>query len=542
MQKEITSKVRPWLPLLLIIAGTVLIGKIFEYLVFVPLIESAFKGDSFEYINNILAQHRLKNPEVRDLPFYIEEVPKYVNRLILLGIYTLTFLWAILKNNFDLFKRFIFKERSALSLAILRISVLSLILYINFPSIANKVVLLGTEAIIAPFGWPKNIISLLINAEFTYLSGLLFHFFCIGALLGIFTQKMIVGAALTGFFAIGIPQFFGKIDHHHILWHVLLILCFCRSGDSLSIDAWRKQLPQINLKESVQYGLPINLVMILIGLVYFFPGFWKFAFSGMEWIFSDNLQLKLHSKWLDLNGWTPLFRIDRYPFLYQTGALATVIIELGFIVALFFKRARWIFAIAAFGFHVSVYYFMKIPFFSTMVLYVVFINWKAVVTTLSGQHFQEKFNTPTHSSFFRKYALIGIFLVSGYLLTGALLINSWPFAVYPTFASIETDTIPTVYIEALNENDETIASTIPLLDSSFQNAFESTPRLRGFLREIVLAEENNEEQLNTVKNIFTQTYSKNFNYRKINIYYIRLNTNPDNPVPIFSKEQLISRF
>ncbi|MTI89424.1 MAG: hypothetical protein FH748_15815 [Balneolaceae bacterium] len=512
--------------------------------VLAPVIESAFKEESFDYLNKIIAQHRLKAPDERTLSFYQHEIPRYINRLILLGIYVCTFLWVILKNNAKIFKDFFLEERSALSLGILRIVTLSLILYINFPASVNNLIALGSGAIVPPLGWNTDLIFFITQPAFAYSLNIFFIIFCLGSLFGLYTRTMLIGATITGFFVMGIPQFYGKIDHYHLLWHVLLILSMSRAGDSLSIDAWKRQLPQINLNTSIYYGVPLKIVMILIGLGYFFPGFWKFVFSGFDWIFSNNLQLKMHSKWLDLGGWTPAFRIDQYPLLYQAGALFTVAVELGFIFALFFKKVRSIFVLAAFGFHLMVYYFMKIPFFSTMALFVIFINWQKIFTSASYSSKKASIPKKSDSFFFRKFTWVGTFLITGYLISGSLLINSWPFAVYPTFASIESDTVPTLYIEAINEKSGHVeASTIPLLNDTFTDQFSSTSRLRGYIREIINSQNQNSAYFGTLEKIFSKEYLSENNQTtdsiNIHFYQIRLNTNPDPKQRSFTKEKLL---
>ena len=107
---------------------------------------------------------------------------------------------------------------------------------------------------------------------------------------------MLFGAVTTGFFVMGIPQFFGKIDHYHLLWYSLLIVSVSNSGNSLSVDNWMKKISQINHDKAIQFGLPLKIIMLLIGITYLFPGVWKITFSGLEWAFSNNLKYKLYSK------------------------------------------------------------------------------------------------------------------------------------------------------------------------------------------------------------------------------------------------------
>ncbi len=531
-------KSKPFFLLLIIACFFIFLLKLTEIYLFYPILENAFHGQSFDYLNDLISHHRLKSPSTRNLEFYITELPKYINRIIFLSIYILISTYILFRNNSKIFKHFFLAKESGLKLAILRIIVLSFILVSNFPLSVNTLVKLTETATVPPFGWSNEIIDFLIQPDLAYVLGFLFTFFCIGALLGFFSKFMLWGATITGFFVMGIPQFFGKIDHYHILWHLLLLLSVSPAGNCLSIDSWRKNQSQVNLQKTIEYGLPIRVVMILIGLVYFFPGFWKYIFSGLEWAFSENLALKMHSKWIDYNGWLPSFRIDRYPFLYQSAAFATLIIELGFIFALFFKKTRYIFALSALMFHLSVFYFMKINFFSLVILYTVFIDWNRVFSFISKYTNVRLSNNESLSiQAYSKSKLIGILLITGNLLAGSLLINSWPFAVYPTFASIETSTIPSILIRAENNDEEILIEEIPLLSNNFSDKFENSTRLRSFIENILKSNPPNEENINKLISIFLNSSNFQESIHKVTIYEIRLNTNPDSEV----KVQNISR-
>ena len=84
---------------------------------------------------------------------------------------------------------------------------------------------------------------------------------------------------ILGFYILGIEYFFGNVSHthHHIVWFSL-ILAFSRCGDALALDSKGK-----NYGPSTTYTIPIRIIWILIGILYFFPGFWKIYHSGPEW-------------------------------------------------------------------------------------------------------------------------------------------------------------------------------------------------------------------------------------------------------------------
>ena len=97
-----------------------------------------------------------------------------------------------------------------------------------------------------------------------------------------------------------------------------------------------------------------------MGVIYFFPGLWKIITSQLYWAFSDNMKYQLYEKWFLLDGWTPFFRIDHYPFLYKLGGLMTLLFETSFIFLILFPKTRMLAAISGLLFHNFTNLFMKI--------------------------------------------------------------------------------------------------------------------------------------------------------------------------------------
>jgi len=305
---------------------------------------------------------------------------------------------------------------------------------------------------------------------------------------------------------------------------------FCNSGASLSIDYWRSNKKLINHEEKLEYGIPIKLIMILLGLTYLFPGIWKFVFSGVEWAFSENLRNRLHSGWIGTN-WTPFFRIDNYPILYQSMAFVTLLFELAFLPALFYKRTRNILVVIALCFHLSVFYLMKINFFGQIALFLVFINWDrlaGIQSEISSRSLDQNL------SFSKQKLLIGVgsFIILCNIAVGGLLINTWPYAVYHAFASIATDTIPSILIEKKYSNDNH-ESVIPLVSEHFKS--ELGNKLFPYLNNLYYQDGLSEQDIK----VLVEHSSYEDSLAEVRIYKIRLSTNPDNAEHIFEKEQLL---
>jgi len=208
-----------------------------------------------------------------------------------------------------------------------------------------------------------------------------FQVACWLAVIGLWARPAAVLAAVIGMYVLGVPQFFGKVHHyHHLIWFAA-ILGVSRCADMLSVDAliaaWRRadQGRTEPSPPSPAYALPLRFVWLLMGLMYFFPGFWKWWTAGIDWAWSDNLKLHLYAKWAEYNSWVPSWRIDQYPLAYRLAGLGTILFELTFLWCMVFPRLRVGMAAGGLLFHQSTGAFMKISFTWLQACYVSFVNW-----------------------------------------------------------------------------------------------------------------------------------------------------------------------
>jgi|GEM_PF-4660114 len=494
---------------------------------FIGIIESAFNQESLGYLNNLIEKHRLKDPENRTIEFYLLESSRYLNRLAAIGAYFGLMIYLLSKNNFSLVTSFFALRSHPINLSVLRIAVYFILVSGSFYSLAITTHALGAESLIPPFGWGFLESIPYPNQTFVYLITGIFFVSNVFSLLGIYTRISIQISTITGFIVLGIPQMFGKINHYHILWHIMLMMCFAKNSNYLSIDRllFKKDFGESDYKEA---GIIVNSALIFIGIAYFFPGLWKFVFSGLEWALSDNLKYKLHAKWIELDGWKPFLRIDRYPLIYQSSALITLIFELSFLFAIFSKRLIYIYGIIGLSFHLMVALTMKIFFGPVIILYVLFIDW----SFLAKKKINISFNT-IKSIFGSRIGRVFSLIVTINLFAGLLLIDSWPFAVYPTFASMENESITTLTAEI--ETTEGSESIVPLVSFSiFANDFPTVPRFRGFLDgTLVRNDSSNFQKLSSI-------LEKNFSgVNSIDFYQSIVSTNPDEDYQIIDKGSLI---
>ena len=254
---------------------------------------------------------------------------------------------------------------------------------------------LPTDLRFAPRGLELITPHLPTSPELAVASYVVVQVFAFTAMMGLFSRTSAAVVAIVGVYTLGVPQFYAQVNHyHHMLWFAAVLAC-SRCGDVLSLDslffAWRRADQGVvePPTASRDYALPLRIVWLLMGIVYFFPGFWKLWVSGLDWAFSDNFKTMLHMKWHQLDGWTPAFRLDRYPLLYRPAALTALLFEIGFSFLIFFPKGRMLALVVGLGFHNAIAYFMRIPFFSLQTSYATFIEWDRVCRWIGRKLYPE---------------------------------------------------------------------------------------------------------------------------------------------------------
>lgn len=277
---------------------------------------------------------------------------------------------------------------------------------------------------------------------------------CAAALLGLATRGASCVAAITLFYVLGVPQLFGKVNHyHHVLWTVL-ILAAAPSGDAFSIDAlWRGRKGPLQdalrgPEDAPAYALPLRLVWVSAGLVYFFPGLWKLLIGGSDWFLSDSLANHMRQKWYEDPSFTPLFRADQSPWLLKLAGLSTLVFELGFVFLIFSRRYRLLAPLSALLFHNLTGALMNIHFVGMQLTQLAFVPWSRLLkwTRERGGELVDvaplgsvPSSNPSRSAL--PTALVGGTVVALVITYGALRkVSAWPFACYPTFDSYAAPT------------------------------------------------------------------------------------------------------
>jgi hypothetical protein len=349
--------------------------------------------------------------------------------------------------------RTILRPDHPVNLAVFRI-VLCTALIVFYPPTFLDMSALPASLRIAPVGLEGILPFIPINETVARAMLTVFLVACTAGVIGFRSRTACAVAFLTGLYVYGVPQLFGKINHyHHLIWFIG-ILAVSRCGDALSVDCL---LSRKKYAPSLLYSVPLRFIWALIGVIYFFPGYWKLMSAGWEWALSDNVRNMMYGKWFELGGFTPLFRIDQYPLLYHAAGVATILFELTFIIGIFIPRLRWIWIIGGLAFHWSIEHFMAIGFWQLRWCYVALVDWHSMFARLRPHRISVLGSVRDEQPYLT--GVVGGFILLMNVLYGYALIDTWPFSVYPTFASMHGDRMQIVRVEATDKtNVKTLSS------------------------------------------------------------------------------------
>jgi hypothetical protein len=207
--------------------------------------------------------------------------------------------------------------------------------------------------------------------------------------LGLFTRASTVSSFIFGVYLLGLPQNFGKTHHDDALVLIVLgIMALSRCGDAYSIDQLIRKMrggsnPSVQPPQvSGEYTWPVRAVWWIFALVFFAAGVSKLRHSGMEWIFSDHMAITLIKANYHTSGIDPpvpwgLF-LAQYSWLTWLLAAATIMFEVGYPLALFSRRARWVIVPSTFFMQVGIWVLMGPAFYTFLICNLFWVPWDRV--------------------------------------------------------------------------------------------------------------------------------------------------------------------
>lgn len=378
--------------------------------------------------------------------------------------------------------------------------------------------------------------NLPINPNLYSVLSILAAIFSFMVCIGLFTRQAILLLIPCAFYVLGVPMFFGKINHHHILLWIPLYFCFAPIADAWSLDAF---IQKTQVSPSAAYSRPLKFIWIQLAIIYFFAGWVKLWDCGFDWALSDNMINQIRWEWVEHYDKVPNWRIDHYPALAKFGGLSVIAFELLYFLLIFKKNTRVIALIGATAFHLITGYFMYIDFATLRMIALSYIDWEKLLNTLKA-YLKPSNTKSTDFNSLEQYHFNTSNKKALYLSASVLLLNfifsffsihSYPFSSYPTYSAIAASEITTLRMDAYTSENKKVDVKLIAQQNKFRwetmRPYEitiaklykekDTTLMKQKLMEYWLIWKNNLKQLNQIQhlNLYLETTSIKPEERKI---------------------------
>jgi hypothetical protein len=390
--------------------------------------------------------------------FYQLRLSRYLVGLMTLHLLLLVFLrWEEFKKQLVTY----FTEKgSPYNLAVFRIVFFFILAghftFYTFEKEISWTYLPHSSRVPLPFiGWLIN--NLPITPGIYTACSILAAIFSFLVCIGLFTRYAQLLLLPFAFYILGVPMFFGKLNHHHILLWIPVLFCFSPVADVWSIDAL---IQKKNVTPSARYMLPFKFLWLQLAVIYLFAGIVKLWDCGLSWALGDNMLNQMRWEWVEHYDKVPAFRLDLYPVLAKSAGIAVIWFELLYFLLILKPSGRfWAFA-GAFVFHILCGYFMYIDFSTLRLIAISYIDWHALSLKLR----KKKTSNPYDASEIQdlKKSLqtdhllpafrTGSILVGLNFLCSLFHIHSYPFSSYPTYSAMVPDRIATLRMDAYDSS------------------------------------------------------------------------------------------
>ena len=230
--------------------------------------------------------------------------------------------------------------------------------------------------------------------------------------IGLFSRAAMVTAFALGTYLMGLPHNFGQTQHFDTLVVFTTgALAISRAGDACSIDALltRRLYGKVHggrttatpdgrrltdderqTTDDGEYTWPIRFVWVAMSLIFCAAGISKLRHSGVDWILSDNLSMLLLRQQYHLSDGEPLTNwgiwVANHHWVARGMAAMSVMVETGFPLVLFSRRARALLVPAGLAFLVGIRILMGPTFEQFMMCYVFWVPWDRVLAYNPWRH------------------------------------------------------------------------------------------------------------------------------------------------------------
>lgn len=418
------------------------------------------------YVSLYVIVYYIMEANIEDVETFMWQ-QKLVSKLLIVTILThaASFFMFKKEQTIQTIKEFIFEKSSAYNLAIFRI--IFFILLINtfknevFGSFMQWSHLPDSAKVGLPFiGWLIDWLP--ITPEIYNTMGIIGLVLAFSGLLGFgtkWTLKLYIPIAL---YLWGIPCFYGKLNHHHIIVWIPIIFAFSRCSDVLSVDALlRKIRGKFKKPEwSVAYGLPFKVMWLLLGIIYCCSGFHKLWDTGLFWALSENLTRQIQLEWIENYDVISAFRIDQYPTLLKIGGIGVILFEITYPLLLLKPATRILNFLGSWSLHLTAGYFMNIDFAYLRRIHFSLFNWEKWWNWIRRKNIsipkttEDHISDPKEWNSLKKYTItyVGMILIGANLSLGILGISSWPFSAYPAYSGIVNENVQIIQMNAIDTN------------------------------------------------------------------------------------------
>jgi predicted DCC family thiol-disulfide oxidoreductase YuxK len=379
------GRVRLLLLLMLLSLGLWLVGA---KLVVPPVIESAYRGESWAFLNRMLS-----GQAVSPVHHYLQKW----DRLSLVGLMSILGFWflALLFSSPAGIRKMVGNATPG-SLGAIRMWTCAILLLTtlleDFGSIAWLPAAVrqpqGLLGYLYPLGLGALVASEMSLRAFQVVTELLLFL----GVIGWRTRLVLPCAAVCHLVLLGVLIDYSFFWHQNLVaLYVLMVLCFTPCSDGWSVDRLRKiarghTVPDAE-RASPVYGWARYACWVVIALPYVQAGLGKLRDGGLFWWHATNMRTNLYMDTLNPRefDWAFSLQLVQAPdvFFALLGVFA-LCSETFFGLVLFSRLARRIFPVAALLMHIGIFLLQRVLFIDLILLQLLFFDFTGVRKTVGG--------------------------------------------------------------------------------------------------------------------------------------------------------------
>ena len=208
----------------------------------------------------------------------------------------------------------------------------------------------------------------------------------VAVLFGVYTRTTSIATTLFFLLGYGVSYSVGKVNHNILFVLLPAVMAFSNWGAAYSFDARR------NRTSYTVTSWPISLIVLTTGFAMFTAGFPKILGGWLDpstQAVHGRLvrQVFVHGR-RDLLA--PLAVDIHNPVLWEFFDVATVVFEVGFLVAVLHPITTRLFAAGAVAFHTGVMVVMNIVFTFHLIVYAAVLPWSRIADRLPRSPFRNR--------------------------------------------------------------------------------------------------------------------------------------------------------